>query len=141
MDNHRDRLSDGLVLVIGLAVVGYVIANAFSTLIGVSLAIGGPLLLSLVLCVAMVLGALWNQLSDGVFGFRVVLPLALSTLWTGFWPAMKIWGAKPFFQEGMPLDNAHLEWWATTYSQWGGSLLLLFGGYAIAYWTWVWTRN
>lgn len=128
-----------VVLVVALAAVGYVLAKAFSSQIGVDVASGGRLLFSMVLCGGMILLALWSQLTDGFFGLRALMPPALCTLWAGLWPSMKVWGAKPLYLEGMPLDNADLQWWATTYSQWGGWFLLLFGGYAIAYWTW--TRN
>ncbi|WP_240350592.1 hypothetical protein [Pseudomonas viridiflava] len=136
MDQNKNRVAELLTFAVGIALVGYVLAKAFSDLIGVDVSAGGRLLFSIVLSVGLVGYAVWNELTDGLLGLRALLPLALSTLWSGMWPAMQYWGAKPFYFPGLPMEQQNVEWWANAYMQWGGTAALLFGGYAIAYWTW-----
>ncbi|MBX8493198.1 hypothetical protein K5D42_25340 [Pseudomonas cichorii] len=80
--------------------------------------------------------AVLSELTDGFLGLRALLPLALSTLWSGMWPAMEYWGTKSLYFPGLPIEHQDLEWWANGYTQWGGWALILIGGYAIAYYTW-----
>lgn len=136
MDRNQNRFAEFLAFAVGVAMVGYVLAKAFSDQIGVDVTAGGRLLFSIVLCVGLIGYAVWNQLTDGLFGLRALLPLALSTLWSGMWPAMQYWGTKSLYFPGFPAGQQDVEWWASAYMQWGGMATLLIGGYAVAYWTW-----
>lgn len=136
MENNRNRFAEILALGAGLSLVGYILARAFSDRIGVDITAGSRLLFSIVLCIGLIAYAVWSELSNGFFGYRALMPMALSTLWSGLWPSMKYWGAKPLYLQGMPLENVDVQWWATTYMQWAGWVVLLFGGYGVAYWTW-----
>ncbi|SDP71940.1 hypothetical protein SAMN05216596_107143 [Pseudomonas congelans] len=136
MRSSQNRVAERVAFAAGIALLGYVVAKGFSDQIGVDISAGGRLLFSIVLCLSLVGYAIWNELTDGLLGCRALLPLALSTLWSGFWPAMQYWGVKGLYFPGLSIERLDVEWWASTYMQWGGSAVLLFGGYGIAYWTW-----
>lgn len=136
MDRNQNRVAEILAFAVAVALIGYLAAKAFADQIGVDVSAGGRLLFSIVLCLGLIGYALWSELTDGLFGLRALLPLALSTLWSGMWPAMQYWGVKTLYFPGLPIDKQNVEWWATGYMQWGGMAVLLVGGYALAYWTW-----
>ncbi|MEE5177126.1 hypothetical protein V2K54_25785 [Pseudomonas alliivorans] len=136
MDRYHNRSAEILAFAVGLAMVGYVVTKAFSDHLGVDITAGGRLLLALFLALGMIGYAVWNEITDGFIGLRALLPLALSTLWSGMWPAMQYWGTKSLYFPGLPIEDQDLEWWANGYTQWGGWALILFGGYGIAYYTW-----
>lgn len=135
MDHSRNRFCEHAVFAVGMVLVGYALAKAFSDQIGVDITAGGHLLFSIILCAGIIGYAVWNELTDGLLGLRALLPLALSTFWSGMWPAMEYWGTKSLHFPGLPTSQQDLEWWANAYTQWGGWFVLLVGGYAVAYWT------
>lgn len=136
MTQPSNRSAEFLMFCLGIALVGYVITKAFSDHIGMDLEAGGRLLLGIALGVILLAYAAWNELTDGFLGFPIILPLALSTAWSGLWPAMQVWGVKPLYLASMPIAQEDLAWWATQYTQWGGFAALLIGGYGIAYVRW-----
>ncbi|MCP1515589.1 hypothetical protein [Pseudomonas rhodesiae] len=136
MERNHNRFVEILAVGIAVAMIGYMAAKAFADQIGVDVTAGGRLLFSGMLCIALIGYAVWCELTDGVFGFRALMPLALSTLWSGMWPAMQYWGVKTLYFPGLPVEQQDVEWWATSYTHWGGMAVLLIGGYALAYWTW-----
>ncbi|WP_233456151.1 hypothetical protein [Pseudomonas haemolytica] len=136
MDRNQNRVVEILAVAVAIALIGYMAAKAFANQVGVDVSAGGRLLFSIVLCLGLIGYAVWSELTDGLFGLRALLPLALSTLWSGMWPAMQYWGVKTLYFPGLPIDQQNVEWWATGYMQWGGMAVLLVGGYALAYWTW-----
>ncbi|WP_235812497.1 hypothetical protein [Pseudomonas caricapapayae] len=136
MDDRRNHFAEMVALAAGIALVGYALAKAFSDQVGLDVSAGGRLLFSIVLCVGLIGYAAWNELTDGFLGMRALLPLALSTVWSGMWPAMQYWGTKSLYFPGLPIEQQDVEWWANGYTQWGGFAVLLIGGYAIAYYTW-----
>lgn len=136
MNHSQNRFIEFSAFAVGMAMVGYVLAKAFSDQIGVDITAGGRLLFSIILSVGLIGYAVWGELTDGFIGLRALLPLALSTLWSGMWPAMEYWGTKSLHFPGLPTSQQDLQWWANAYTQWGGWFVLLVGGYALAYWTW-----
>ncbi|CZT26266.1 hypothetical protein DND58_28880 [Pseudomonas syringae pv. pisi] len=136
MDRNQNRGAEILAFTLGLAMVCYVVAKAFSDYLGVDITAGGRVLLALLMALGMIGYAVWSELTNGFLGFRALLPLAFSTLWSGMWPAMQYWGTKSLYFPGLPSEYQDLEWWANGYTQWGGWALILFGGYGIAYFTW-----
>jgi len=72
-------------------------AKTFSDQVRVDISAGGRLLFSIVLCLGLIGYAVWSELTGGLFGIRALLPLVLSTLWSGMWPAMQYWGGKTLY--------------------------------------------
>jgi hypothetical protein len=136
MNENRSAIPQFLVFALGLAWIGYLLAKAFSDQIGVDISAGGRLLFGIVLSLGLIAYATWNELSDGLIGYRGLLPIALSTLWGSLWPAMQFWGAKPFYFPGLPIEQHDVAWWASAWMQWGGGAVILIGGYSLAYWSW-----
>ena len=136
MEESRNRGGEILAFGVGLCLLTYVITKAFSDSIGVDSTTGGRLLFSIALCVGLIGLGGWGQLTDSWFGVRGMLPLALSTLWGGLWPAMTYWGMKPLYLPGMPIENAEVEWWANSWMHWGGLAVIFFGGYYLVYRAW-----
>lgn len=136
MERNQNRVAEFFALAVAVAMIGYMAAKAFADQVGVDVPAGGRLLFSIVLCLGIIGYAVWSELTDGLFGFRALLPLALTTLWSGMWPAMQYWGGKSLYFPGLPIEQQDVEWWATGYMHWGGLAVLLIGGYAIAYWSW-----
>ncbi|WP_248915976.1 hypothetical protein [Pseudomonas moorei] len=136
MEDSRNRGGEVLALGAGLCLVTYVLTKAFSDMVGVDWPTGGRLLFSIILFVGLMATGIWGQLTDSFFGVRAVSPIALSTLWGGLWPAMTYWGMKPFYFKGMPIENAEVEWWASSYMHWGGMAVIFFGGYTLVYMAW-----
>jgi hypothetical protein len=89
MNQNRSIIPELFAFAVGLGLIGYVVAKAFSDQIGIDISAGGRLLFGIVLSVGIVGYATWNELTDGLTGFRGLLPIALSTLWSSLWPAMQ----------------------------------------------------
>jgi hypothetical protein len=137
MNDNRSVIPQFFAFAVALALIGYVLAKSFSDLIGVDISAGGRLLFGIVLGLGLIAYATWNELTDGLIGFRGLLPIALSTLWSSLWPAMQFWGAKPLYFSGLPIEMQDVAWWASAWMQWGGVAVLLIGGYALAYRSWM----
>lgn len=136
MQSQLSSTGKCLTLTVSLALVGYILVQGISSSIGVDFTAGVTLIFSIVLSVGIIFCAMWNSLTGGLFGYRALLPLALSTLWSGLWPSMNFWGAKSLYLPGMSANNLEVEWWASGYMQWGGSAVLIIFGYGISYYTW-----
>jgi len=137
MNANRSAIPQFFAFAVGLAFIGYVLAQSFSDLIGVDISAGGRLLFGIALTVGLLAYAAWNELADGLIGFRGLLPIALSTLWSSFWPAAQYWGAKPFYFSGLPIERQDVAWWASAWMQWGGVAVILIGGYYLSYRSWM----
>jgi hypothetical protein len=137
MNQNRSPIPEMFAFVVGLGLIGYVVAKAFSDQIGVDTSAGGWLLFGIVLSVGLIGYATWNELTNGLIGFRGLLPIALSTLWSSLWPAARFWGAKPFYFPGLPIEQQDVTWWAGAGMQWGGVAVILIGGYWLAYQSWM----
>lgn len=136
MEDTRNRGGEMVAYAAGFALVLYVVTQAFSDMIGVDWTTGGRLLFSIVLGLSLIGLGVWGELTDSWFGVRGMLPIALTTLWGGLWPAMAYWGMKPLYLPGMPIDNADVEWWASSTMHWGGMAIIFFGGYFLVYRAW-----
>jgi len=89
MNHSQNRVVEFSVFAVDMVMVSYLLAKGFSDQIGVDITAGGRLLFSIILCVGLIGYAVWTELTDGLFGLRVLLPLALSKLRSGMWPAME----------------------------------------------------
>ncbi len=92
MVRNQNRGAEILACTLGLAMVCYVVAKAFSDYLGVDITAGGRVLLAILLALGMIGYAVWSELTNGFLGFRALLPLAFSTLWSGMWPCNAVLG-------------------------------------------------
>lgn len=119
------------------SLIGYGMLNSFSEWLAVDWETGASIIIGCLVSLILLCVALWNELNDGLFGSRLIVPLALSTLWISLWPLIQILGALPIYMKGMPFDDLYQAWWSKSYLQPTGAAVIFFGGYGLAYWTWV----
>ncbi|ALR06259.1 hypothetical protein XFHB_04695 [Xylella fastidiosa] len=126
MNYNRNSNDSGIFLLICaiVAVIGLVIWK-FSTFLGLDMATGAPVFLSLIIVaglfiVSLIFGGDWE-----IIHIRKIWPILLALAWACFWPALNYWSSQTLF------GHFDTPWWATWYTK-GGVFFAIIGlGYLI----------
>lgn len=120
-----------IAVVIGAAILGYLMLNSLATTLGVDISAAASLVLG-VLCTIGLLGAgVWSQANES-WPLTVwnVLPLALFTFVLGWSPALNQLGCMG------PIQLCwEVRWWGNSYTHYGVAFAILIIGYGYLYFT------
>lgn len=120
-----------IAVVIGAAILGYLMLNSLATALGVDISAALSLVIGLVCTVGLLGAGFWSQANE-TWPLTVlnVLPLALATFVMGWSPALNQLGCIG------PLDMCwEAKWWASSYAHYGVALAILIVGYGSVYLT------
>ncbi len=121
-NEQDDAVMFGVVVVV--AVIGFLLWT-FSDLLGLDVATGTQLLLSLIVVAVVFIALTWWL---NIFEAADVAPAALAGVWFCCWPAMTYWAAAlvpPFARSGADPT----VWWNAWYTKWGVLAAILAVGY------------
>lgn len=93
MQRYENQTITPVALICGGVILAYLMLKSVAQAIGLDIAATGQLVLGTLMCLGLIVYAVWNEAAnDGWFGLHALLPAALATGWAGLWPAMQNWG-------------------------------------------------
>lgn len=120
-----------IALVIGAAIVGYLILNSLATSLGVDISAALTLVIGLVCTIGLLGAGFWSQANE-TWPLTVlnVLPLALATFVMAWSPALNQLGCIG------PIQLCwEVKWWGSSYTHYGVAFAILAIGYGYLYLT------